>query len=63
MKEPTTNVFRVVGMLVSLMLALSLSEVIIEMRTIRKAIQSEAVALSDIFAVLKLLDDQGTRLS
>jgi hypothetical protein len=61
MKEPTTNVFRVVGMLVSLMLALSFSEVIIETRTIRKAIQSEAVALSDIFAVLKLLDDEGTR--
>jgi hypothetical protein len=48
-------------MLVSLMLALSFSEVIIEMRTIRKAIQSEAVALSDIVSGLKLLDNEGTR--
>ena len=41
MKDSTTNLFRVVGMLVSLMLALAFSEVIIETRTIRKAIQSE----------------------
>ena len=60
MKDSTTNVFRVVGMLVSLMLALSFSEVIIELRTIRKAIQSETVALSDIFTVLKLYDPEET---
>lgn len=61
MKDPTSNLFRVVGMLVSLMLALAFSEVIIETRTIRNAIQREAVAISDIFAVLKLFDAEGTR--
>ncbi|MGD8467420.1 MAG: DUF4239 domain-containing protein [Desulfobacterales bacterium] len=61
MKDSTSNLFRVVGMLVSLMLALAFSEVIIEMRTIRNAIQRETVALSDIFAVLKLYDPAATR--
>jgi len=61
MKEPTNNLFRVVGTLMSLMLALSFSEVIIEQRAIRNAIQHETVALSDIFAVLKLFDPEGTR--
>jgi hypothetical protein len=35
MQDPTSNLFRVVGMLVSLMLALAFSEVIVELRTIR----------------------------
>ena len=61
MKDSTSNLFRVVGMLVSLMLALAFSEVIIEMRTIRNAIQRETVALSDIFAVLKLYDPEATQ--
>ncbi|MBW2489888.1 MAG: DUF4239 domain-containing protein [Deltaproteobacteria bacterium] len=61
MKDSTTSLFRVVGMLVSLMLALAFSEVIIEMRTIRKAIQHETVAISDIFAVLRLYDPEATR--
>jgi hypothetical protein len=61
MKDSTSNLFRVVGMLVSLMLALAFSEVIIEMRTIRNAIQRETVALSDIYAVLKLFDPERTR--
>jgi len=34
-KEPTNKLFRVVGLLVSLMLALAFSEVIVEQRTIR----------------------------
>jgi hypothetical protein len=61
MRDPTSNIFRVVGMLVSLMLALAFSEVIGEMRTIRSSIQREAVAISDIFDVLKLFDLEGTR--
>jgi len=61
MRDPTSNIFRVVGMLVSLMLALAFAEVIGEMRTIRSSIQREAVAISDIFDVLKLLDLEGTR--
>jgi hypothetical protein len=61
LKEPTSNIFRVVGLLVSLMLALAFSEVIIELRTIRTAIQRETVAISDIFGVLKMLDAEETR--
>lgn len=48
-------------MLVSLMLALTFSEVIIEQRTIRNAIQRETVAISDIYEVLKLFDVERTR--
>ena len=55
------NIFRVVGTLVSLMLALAFSEVIVELRTIRNAVQREAVAISDTFEVLKLFDNEKTR--
>lgn len=61
LKDSTTSVFRVVGMLVSLILALAFSEVMMEKNTIRKAVQFEAVALSDIHAVLELFDTEGTR--
>jgi hypothetical protein len=61
MKEPTNNVFRVVGTLVSLMLALTFSEVSVDFRTIRNAIQRETVAISDTFEVLKLYDIERTR--
>ena len=61
MKEPTNNVFRVVGTLVSLMLALAFSEVIVELRTIRNAVHRETVAISDIFEVLKMFDIEKTR--
>ena len=61
MQEPTNNLFRVVGMLVSLMLALAFSEVIVEQRTIRNAVQRETVAISDTFEVLKLFDIEKTR--
>ncbi len=61
MQDPTSNLFRVVGMLVSLMLALAFSEVIVELRTIRSAVQREAVAISDTFEVLKLFDIERTR--
>jgi len=61
MEDSTSNLFRVVGMLVSLMLALAFSEVIVQMRTIRNAIQRETVAISDISAGLKLFDIERTR--
>jgi len=61
LKEPTSSLFRVVGTLVSLMLALAFSEVNVEMRTIRNAVQREAVAISDTFEVLKLFDIERTR--
>ena len=61
MKEPTSSLFRVVGLLVSLMLALAFSEVIGDLKTIRNAVQRETVALSDIFEVLKMYDIEKTR--
>ena len=61
MREPTNNVFRVVGTLVSLMLALAFSEVSVDFRTIRNAVQHETVAISDTFEVLKLFDNEKTR--
>ena len=48
-------------LLVSLMLALAFSEVIVELRTIRNAVEREAVAISDTFEVLKLFDIERTR--
>jgi hypothetical protein len=61
LKEPTNNLFRVVGVLVSLVLALSFSEVIVEHKTISNAIQHEAVAIRDIFVVLRLFDFEKIR--
>ncbi len=61
LKDPTSSLFRVVGMLVSLMLALAFAEVMGDLKTIRNAIQREAVAISDIFAVLKLYDLEKTQ--
>ena len=59
--DPTTSLFRVVGLLFSLVLALAFSEVINELRTIRKAVQREAVAISDTFEVPKMFDIEKTR--
>ena len=56
LKDPINNVFRVVGLLVGLVLALSFSEVISDLKTIRRAIAQEAVAISDIFNGLKAYD-------
>ena len=61
LKESTNNVFRVVGTLVSLMLALAFSEVIADLRTIHNAVERETVAISDIFEALKLFDIERTR--
>jgi hypothetical protein len=61
LKDPTSSLFRVVGLLVSLMLSLAFSKVIAEMRTINNAIEREAVAISDTFEALKLFDIEKTR--
>ena len=61
LKDPINNVFRVVGLLVGLMLALSFSEVISELKTIRRAVQREAVAISDIIEALRIYDLDKTR--
>jgi hypothetical protein len=61
LKDPTSSLFRVVGLLVSLMLSLAFSEVIAELRTINNAVEREAVAISDTFGNLKLFDIERTR--
>jgi hypothetical protein len=61
LRDPTSSLFRVVGLLVSLMLALAFSEVIVELRTICKAIQRESVAIADTFEALKMFDIERTR--
>jgi hypothetical protein len=61
LKDPTSSLFRVVGLLVSLMLSLAFSEVIAELRTINNAVEREAVAISDTFENLKLFDIERTR--
>ena len=57
LKDPTSSLFRVVGLLVSLMLSLAFSEVIAEVRVIRTAVEREAVAISDTFTNLELFDN------
>jgi LytS/YehU family sensor histidine kinase len=43
------------------MLALAFSEVSVDFRTIRNAVQRETVAISDTFEVLKMFDIEKTR--
>ena len=59
--DPTGNLFRVVGMLVSLMLSLAFAEVIAELRAIENAIEREAVAISDTYNALRRFDIERTR--
>jgi ABC-type multidrug transport system fused ATPase/permease subunit len=61
LKDPTSNLFRVVGMLVALMLSLAFAEVIVELRAIENAIEREAVAISDTFDDLQRFDIERTR--
>ena len=60
LKDPTGGLFRVVGMLVSLMLSLAFADVMLQMRAIENAIEREAVAISDTFNDLLMFDTQST---
>ncbi len=61
LKDPTSNLFRVVGMLVSLMLSLAFGDVIVELIQIRNAVEREVGAIADTFKDLELFDDEATR--
>jgi len=61
LNEPINNLFRLVGILVSLLLSLSFGEVITEWKEIKNSIDREAVAISDIYINLKYFDSEGTR--
>ena len=61
LKDPTSSLFRVVGMLVSLMLSLAFADVIVKLRTIENAVAREVVAISDTFQDLESFDPDKTR--
>ena len=61
LKDPTSSLFRVVGMLVSLMLSLAFGEVIVELVQTRNAVEREVVAIADTFNDLELFDNESTR--
>lgn len=60
LKDPITSLFRMVGILVSLMLSLAFSEVTTERKAIKQAIAREAAAISDTLVNLQLFDREGT---
>ncbi len=61
LKDEIGGLFRVVGMLVSLMLSLAFGEVILEQVQIKNAVEREVVAISDAFKDLELFDIESTR--
>ncbi len=61
--EPTSSLFRVVGMLVSLMLSLAFAEVIVALRAVENAVEREAVAISDTFYDLQRFGIEKTRVT
>lgn len=61
LKDPITSLFRMVGILVSLMLSLAFGEVITEWQAINNAINQESVAISDTYINLKYFDFEDTR--
>ncbi len=58
LKDPITSLFRMVGILVSLMLSLAFGEVITEWQAIKNAINQESVAISDTYINLKYYDSE-----
>ncbi len=61
LKDSITSLFRMVGILVSLMLSLGFSEVMAEWTAIRNAIDREAVANSDVYQAMRLYDAMEAR--
>jgi len=61
LKDPTGNLFRVVGILVSLMLSLAFAEVVVDVRRIERAVEREAVAISDTFENLQSFGGERVR--
>jgi len=63
LKDPASSMFRVIGMLVSLMLSLAFAEVVVELRAVENAIEREAVAIADTFKDLQRFDVERTQES
>ena len=61
LKDSIVSLFRMVGILVSLMLSLGFNEVMAEWKAIRNAIDREAVAISDVYVAMHLYDAEEAR--
>ena len=61
LRDGAGNLFRVTGILVSLMLALAFADVISDWKSIGRAVDHEAAAISDVFYALRAYDDEATR--
>ena len=61
LKDATSSLFRVVGILLSLFLTLTFAEVVFELNTIETAIEKEAMAISDIHNDLRRFGVEETR--
>jgi len=61
LRDPTNNLFRLVGMIVALMLSLSFPEVITKLRAVENGIEREGVVLLDTFENLRRFDIEITR--
>ena len=59
--DPTSNLFRVVGMLVSLMLSLAFADVVVDLNKIESAIERETVAIADTFEELQWFGGERAR--
>ena len=53
LKDPASGLFRVIGILLSLVLSLAFGEVIVEFRDIQKSIKGEVMALADLSVSLE----------
>ena len=60
-RDATSGLFRVVGILVSLFLSLTFAEVVVELNAIEIAIEGEAVAIADIHQDLRRFGVEETR--
>jgi hypothetical protein len=61
LKGATGDLFRVVGMLVSLMLSLAFGDVIVALVQIRNAVEREVLAIADVYTDLERFDIERTR--
>ena len=61
LKGPASSLFGVVGVLLSLMLSLAFGEVIVELVTVRNAVEREVAAIADTYKDLELFDSDRTR--
>ena len=61
LKDGVSDLFRVLGTLVGLMLSLSFSDVLIEYRAVADAVEREVMTISDLHADLHRFDGPATR--